>query len=216
LLSVLVLSLFLPVRSLAADAGLEEEVQGALRRSQETVAAMAAMARDGAVDAELRGLRELADEVRATHLLLLERHRLRQEEAEALGGAAAARQQEAQAHYRAAVEHFLALVDSLADPLDPAVLQRLQTLLERLLPRRQQPLLGALPYRHLNLSPLTPATAPAVVPAYLGGDPTVAPADTEGPHDPEIARLAESLGWSPVAIYEWFLKTLSASGTSAR
>jgi transglutaminase-like putative cysteine protease len=193
--------------ALAAPHELEAEMQRSLRAARAAAGRIRAGEPAGA---ELARLKALAENIRAADLLLDERLKARAGQLAALDAAARRRQREMAARYRAAVTHFLTLVDGLVEPPDPAVLQNLLTLLDRLLPEQRFPLLGTLPYRRLNLPPATPVSAPTVTPAYLGGDQAVTPADTEAPASAEIAALAASLGWSPVAIYEWVLNNVGS------
>jgi hypothetical protein len=75
------------------------------------------------------------------------------------------------------------------------------------------PLLGSLPYRNLNYPARVPYSGPAIRPAYKGGPArAVTEQDTmdtdEARVSYEIATVAESLNWKPVAIYEYVKNTI--------
>jgi hypothetical protein len=126
-----------------------------------------------------------------------------------LGSKAFERQQAMAEGYRKALAEYLSIIDSLpADGSIPqSALRNLQSLLDKLIPKKRRPILGSLPYKHLNLSAIEPTSASAITPAYKGGNKTVSPDDTkavpEAPISKEIAALAQSLGWNPVSIYEY-------------
>ncbi len=98
--------------------------------------------------------------------------------------------------YRKALTDYLTLIDDL--PSDGTIsesrIRSLQSLLEKLLPKRKRPIIGSLPYRHLNYPAVEPGTAPEITPAYKGGNKAVSPEDTrstpEAPISKEIADLA--------------------------
>ncbi len=111
--------------------------------------------------------------------------------------------------YKKALTKYLGLIDSL--PPDNAISRSLfderKALLDTVLPSKKHPLIGSLPYKHLNYPAQEPSTAPSITPAYLGGNKIVSPDDTsaspEAPISGEIASLAQSLNWNPVSIYEY-------------
>ncbi|MCP4686982.1 MAG: hypothetical protein GY859_02970, partial [Desulfobacterales bacterium] len=93
-----------------------------------------------------------------------------------------------------------------------ASLQIMADLLETLAPTRKRPIHGVLPVRRLNYPGQTPTYEPTTVPAYLGGVDYVAPGDLEGSPEGEItheiAALAQSVGWTPMAIYKWAMNNI--------
>ena len=204
----LLLSLASPA-SAAADL-LEQDLQNGLADSASLVELIQTkLAGNADAAAQLARLRTFADNIRVTDLLIEERFRQREEKAKALGSTALDRQQEVTEGFREALAEYLSIVNSLpaasGDLRTP--LRKLTRLLSRLHPPKHRPLIGSLPYRHLNLPAREPATGPSVDPAYAGGDRTVRPEDTaptpEAPASAEIAALAQTLGWNPVSIYEY-------------
>jgi hypothetical protein len=104
--------------------------------------------------------------------------------------------------------HEQIVIESLpSDSISPLISENLKTILNRFLPERKMPILGSLPYKHLQLASRSPLAEPVVVPAYQGGNMAVTEADlastVEASISLEIAQLAESLNWSPVEIYAW-------------
>ncbi len=162
-----------------------------------------------AVSPEIAQLRTIADNIRVTTMLIEERFKLREEKAKKLGSKALERHQAMAEGYRKALTEYLSLIDKL--PSDGAFSQssirNLQALLEKILPKKKRPIIGSLPYKHLNYPAQEPAAAAAITPAYLGGNKTVSPDDTtathESPISKDIATLAQSLNWNPVSIYEY-------------
>lgn len=186
--------------------GLRRDVQ----ESKNVIAEASARLQAGSIpNVEIARLKIAAENIRATHLLMVERFRSSGDKVAALGGKAVERQNSVVEGYHKILEEYLALIDSLTPDgtASAATLDRLKTLLETIVPKRKQPLLGTLPYKHLGNPAREPATSPLVVPAYKGGDRTVTSADTvatpEAPLSKEIVELARFLQWNPVLIYEW-------------
>lgn len=189
---------------------LEKGLQRDLIESKLAAAQAGATLRSGGVPSEdTARLKSIADRVRASQLLMEERFAMRVAQATALGERAAQRQDSVAAELRKALEEYLALIDAIPPDgtISPATLDALTTLLNKIVPQKNQPLLGTLPYRHLNYPAREPATTATFVPAYKGGNRSVSPADTaasaESPISAEITALAQSLQWNPVLIYEW-------------
>ncbi len=188
----------------------EKDLQTSLKQSGKQVS-LAARKLEAGLDAspEIARLRTLAENIRVTHMLLEERFRLREEKARSVGAEILSRQKAMAEGYKAALTKYLSLIDSLpaTGPIPQSAIRNLQSLLEKILPRKKRPLIGSLPYKHLNLPAIEPTAAPAITPAYQGGNKTVSPDDTrstpEAPISKEIASLAQSLNWQPVAIYEY-------------
>jgi hypothetical protein len=194
----------------AFASGLEEDLQASLKEARSVAhAATAKLAGGSRIADEGASLRAIADDVRIIHLLLEERFKERSIGVEALGGPAPERHRAMEARYHQVVTDFLALIDALPadDALTPADLRSLLKLIDSILPTRQRPILGSLPYSHLNYPAREPVAAPLVVPAYRGGNRPAVDADTQGsteaPITPEIVELAKSLDWNPIRIYEW-------------
>ena len=194
----------------AADLSLEKDLQNSLARSRTLVGQIDEKVSAGqSIQSELDQLRTLAEDIRATHLLLQERFRVRADRVSELGPQAADRQNAMSEAYRQTLDEYLQLVDSLTSGAvaSPGTLERLKTLLDRVLHQKKRPIFGSLPYGNLNFAAKEPLFEPAITPAYKGGDPATSAADLQGspeaPISAEIAALAESLNWNPVSIYEW-------------
>ena len=191
-------------------ADLEKDLQTSLEQSGKQVS-LAARKLEAGLDAspEIARLRTLAENIRVTHMLLEERFRLREEKARSVGAEILSRQKAMAEGYKAALTKYLSLIDSLpaTGPIPQSAIRNLQSLLEKILPRKKRPLIGSLPYKHLNYPSAEPSTAPVITPAYQDGNKTVGTDDTkdtpEAPITKEIASLAQSLSWSPVSIYEY-------------
>ena len=189
---------------------LEKELRQDLLESQKVVAQAEARLRTGGpLAAEAARLKSVAEQVRASHLLMSERLRQRSEQAASIGGKAAERQDEVAEAYTEAIERYLSIIDALPPDgaMSPATLDELKELTDKIAPRKKLPLLGTLPYKHLGYPSREPAVAPVHVPAYKGGACDITPADTaaskEAPASKQISELAQSLQWNPVLIYEW-------------
>ena len=194
----------------AFEDDIENDLQKDLGRSKVLVAQIKSKLSHGAsVTSELTQLKSTADDIRASTLLLDERFSLRSEKAKTLGTKALERHETMVEGYKKALTEYLGLIDSL--PPDNAILRsvfdELKALLDKILPSKKHPIIGSLPYKHLNYPAQEPSTAPSITPAYLGGNKTVSPDDTaaapEAPVSNEIATLAQSLNWNPVSIYEY-------------
>ncbi|ABQ24274.1 transglutaminase domain-containing protein [Geotalea uraniireducens] len=157
--------------------------------------------------AELSRLSALKEELAALRLLQAERNATLDSRAAALGGNAADRQQSVSSALPQALDDLISRLDVVITSGGNDGLQQLLDAINRLVPKRSRPLLGALPYKHTNYPPHEPASSPVVKPAYKGGDHTVYAADTaaspEATLSKEIVELAQSLQWNPVLIYEW-------------
>ena len=194
----------------AVDTDIEQDVQKSLTQSRSLVEQIKTKLSQGAsITSEATHLKKIAENIKASNLLLVDRFKAREEKAKALGSAALSRQQAMTANYKAALTEYLSIIDGLPpdNSLSSSTIKTLQSFFERILPQKKRPIIGSLPYKHLNLSSQTPTTAPSITPAYLGGNKIVSPDDTmaspEAPISPEIATLAQSLNWNPVSIYEY-------------
>jgi type I phosphodiesterase/nucleotide pyrophosphatase/transglutaminase superfamily protein len=199
-----------PLTAMASEHSLEKELQTELGRSRVILETLQAKLRAGSsVSPEISQLRSLADGIRISHLLLEERFKLREEKAKTLGATAFNRHKSMVGGYRAALTEYLSLIDAIPpnDIVSQTKIRNLQSLLERILPKRKRPLIGSLPYKHLNYPAQEPNSNTPITPAYKGGNRTVSPDDTavtpEAPLSNEIATLAQSLNWNPVSIYEY-------------
>ena len=163
----------------------------------------------GSCTAEINRLKKKAEDLRAAHILLVERLKTRNGKAAALGGKALDRQNAVAEGYAKALEEYLAMIDALP-PDGSASLSALEILhkaLYAIVHLRKPPIIGSLPYKNLKFPAKEPDLANSIIPAYQGGNQTATSSDTAGtpeaPISEEIAELAKSLNFSPVLIYEW-------------
>src|SRR3990172_7291475 len=212
----LLASIFIfPSSGNAADVDLEKNLQKSLGQGGALIQTIEQKLLSGSpVTTELSQLKNLSEDIKASNLVLQERFRLREEKVKALGSKAVDRQQEMAEGYRKALEEYLSLIESLpaaGNQESPArtqkKIEKLKAILDKILPKKRRPIIGSLPYKHLNYPAQEPNTGPAITPAYKGGNKTVSPEDIKGtdeaPISKEIATLAQSLNWSPVEIYEY-------------
>lgn len=224
---VMVLSILLaPFTSYAFECDIEKDLQSGLERSRSIIISIQKKILSGAsLSTEIIKLQSAAENIRTTDLLLEERFKLREEKVKALGTKALGRHQVMVEGYRKALTEYLSLIESLT-PSDESQLaihnpqpatgssqpvaaktQQLLDLLNKLLSKKKRPIIGSLPYKHLNYPSQQLTTAASVTPAYLGGNKILSPDDTstapEAPISTEIAALAQSLNWNPVSIYEY-------------
>jgi hypothetical protein len=194
----------------ASGTALERDLQHGLEQGRSLVRAIKRKIMKGeAVAPEVSRIRALAEDISLSHFLIKERFAVREQAASKLGLAARERHSRMSREYIAALKEFLGLVQGL-DPDAPdfrTILERMETLLERILHKKRTPVFGALPYQNLNYPSSAPDVEASITPAYRGGDRTVSPGDLEGapeaPVSEEIASFAQSLQWDPVRIYEW-------------
>ena len=204
-----IMALF-PLMGHAFEDSLEKDVQKDLERGQAIVADIQKKIQTGSsVSGEIAQLKISAENIRISNLLMEERFKLREEKVKSLGAKAVDRHEAMVKGYRKALTEYLALIDKLPSDgtIKQSAIRNLQSLLEKLLPKRKRPIIGSLPYKYLNYPAIEPSTAPAITPAYKGGNKTVSPDDTkstpEAPISKELAELAQSLNWQPVAAYEY-------------
>jgi len=194
----------------ASDVSLEKDLRRDLEESRSILKVITQKLGEGAsFDKQIVALKDRAEDITASHLLLLERFRLREETIKPLGQTAQERHAAMFDKYREAIEEYLSLVGGLSvgETVPESVIDRLQSLLDQMLPKRKLPIFGTLPYRNLNYPPKEPVRTPAIKPGYKGGNTAVTPDDLkstlEAPLSEDIATLAQSLNWNPVSIYEW-------------
>ncbi len=192
------------------DKKLKQEVQGLLKESRKIIEKAQKKLTEGIpVTAEINELKELAKQVRSSHLSLDDQLKTDEEEIKSHGAKAIERHRAISEGYRETLQEYLSLIEAL--PLEERLLSShldpLKNLLDQKLHKEKRPILGTLPYKNLKLPPREPISDPSIKPAYKGGDKTVIPEDLEGtPEAPitrAIAELAQSLNWNPVSIYEW-------------
>ena len=204
------LIVFAPCFSHAADLGLEQDFQRSFQHQKDVVKKAKEKQKKGqSVHEEIALLKSKADELRTSHLLLYEKFKAREDEIKGLGAKAINRHKEMMETYADTVEEYLSMIDSLppGGKVKSKDLDLLNEFLDKHVHKRKLPLLGALPYRHLNYPSREPNASPSIKPAYKGGNKTVSPDDTKStesiPISKEIAEFAQSLNWQPVAIYEY-------------
>ncbi|MBI5075028.1 MAG: transglutaminase domain-containing protein [Nitrospirae bacterium] len=222
--------LFIPFLAEAFEPDLEKELQQSLIQSRAIVLqARQKLNNSPAIDIEISKLKDISESVKISLALLQERFRLRQEAANQLGAKAGQRHRAMEEGYLNAIGEYLNLSEQLSaisgqlfsaqqsatppltSPLGKGgqreVIETLKTLLDKILPKNRRPIHGSLPYKNLNYPAREPDASPAIKPAYKGGSQTVSPDDTKdtpgAPLSLEIATLAQSLNWKPVAIYEY-------------
>lgn len=207
---------FSPLIGQAAEVRHAADLQQNVIQSQFLVNSIRIKLIQGAsVDFEISQLKSTVENVRISNLLLEEHFRLREEKVKSLGSKAVSRHNSMAEGYRKALMEYLDLVERLIPPDGQkhatsdqlSALDKLTPLFEKLLPKKKRPLIGSLPYKHLNYPAQEPSTAPTITPAYKGGNIIVSPDDTktteEAPLSKEIAALAQTLKWQPIAIYEY-------------
>ncbi len=204
------LAILSPQPLMAGDS-LEAELQQQLKTSCMLIDRMV-IRHDNPAEMEvlLKRFASLTEKVYAVHLLLLDRFENRQARVKVIGPNASRRHLDMVADYRRKIEPYLELARPLQDAAAVSidVLERLQSYLDLLTTQtKARPVYGSLPYRHLNLTAVTPVTTPVVLPAYDGGNVAAVDEDTLAttiaPISRGIAELAESLNWEPAAIYDW-------------
>jgi len=217
LLILPVILFFSPYFIQASDVSLEKDLQKSLEQSKAVLDMVQEKLRTGLpVGEEWLRLRALTDDIKAGHLLLQERFRIREEEVKAHGTKALERHQAMSEGYSKALQEYLGLLESLppagavsrsAISNPQSAIRNLQSLLNRILPKKKSPIFGSLPYRNLKYPVREPSLGLEVKPAYKGDNKTVSPEDLkstgEAPISTEIATFAQSLGWNPVSMYEW-------------
>ena len=207
--------ILVPLQAIALDADIEKDLQKDLQRSRIILKrAEAKLGTNRPPSAEINALKAMLQDIKASHLLLKERFRERQDAANALGPKAAERQREMSEAYGKALEEYINLIESLptesrqqaADSRREITIENLKRLLDGILRKNKRPILGSLPYRRPDYPAREPLTEPSIKPAYRGGNKQVGPEDLksapEAPITEEIAGLARSLNWNPVLIYE--------------
>jgi hypothetical protein len=210
---LLVLSVFMFFASFGGHAfgsDIEKDLQTRLEQSRATILTIQNKLQTGAsVSSELSGLKAAADDIRISNLLLEERFKLREEKVKSLGAKAIDRHKAMVKGYRKALAGYLTLIDKLPSDgtISRSAIDKLKALLDKISPNKKRPIIGSLPYKHLNYPAQELSTAPAITPAYKGGNKIVSADDTkatpEAPISKEIADLAQSLNWNPVSIYEY-------------
>ena len=184
---IVLASLLMSTLGYAADVDIEKDLQEKLRQSKSLLERAVDKLKTGnSADNEITKIQSLTENIKASHLLLKEKFRQREEEVKTRGAKAAKRHQTMEEGYRKALGEYLNLVEGL-QPASSDTQQRLENLkalLESILPKKKSQILGSLPYRNLNYPATQPSQAPPIVPAYKGGNKTVSPDDTKTPKKP--------------------------------
>jgi len=207
-LSLILGIILLPLLGNAIENDLENGIQKNLEQGKVIVTNIQIKLKSGSpISLEISQLKATAENIRITHLLLEERFKLREEKVKTFGAKALERHRGMVKGYHKALTEYLSLVDALTPNSRQSTVDNLKTLLDTLVLKKKKAIIGSLPYKHLNYPAQEPSTAPAITPAYKGGNKTVSQDDTkstvEAPISKEIADLAQSLNWQPVAIYEY-------------
>jgi hypothetical protein len=199
-----------PDFSEANDFSMEKSLQFSLEKSRAIIKRAREKLRQGSsITTEITELETLSEEIKASHLLLEDRFRIREEEIRAHGKKALERHQVMFDGYSRALRDYLALVEGLSPGrrISSTTFDYLEALLNRVLHKKKRPVFGSLPYINLNYPSKEPNQDPPIKPAYKGGNKTVTPDDlrstSEAPIAKGISELAQSLNWNPVLIYEW-------------
>jgi transglutaminase-like putative cysteine protease len=217
----------------AFDLTMEKDLQENLEKSRLVVLeARGKLGKGLAIAKELQDLAGIAEEVKASFLLLQERFRSQREDLAGLSSRHQERHSAMEESFRQAIEGYLSLIDtlsarkkdsdagsersqSLLDWIIPwrksspygGTLDQLQSFLDKVLPKRSLPIYGSLPYRNLNYPAKQPERTPAIQPAYKGGNASVVPEDLKGtpeaPLSEEIVLQAQWLNWDPARIHDW-------------
>lgn len=205
-----VLFILLPILSEAYDTDLEKDLQKRLEESSVVVNRAIEKLRSGnSITKEIIELKAKAEDIKASHFLLQERFRMKEEELMNQGEKAKQRHRIMSEGYHKAIEEYLSLIDSLPPEgtISQSQLRNLTVFLDKILHKKKRPILGSLPYRNLNYPSKEPSSDPPIKPAYKGGNKIVTPDDLksteEAPISEEIANMAQSLNWNPVSIYEY-------------
>ena len=138
-LTLLSFILSFPFSSEASDVTIEKDLQRSLEESRSIIKAARQKLEEGdSINTEIINLKEIAEHVRASHLLLMERFRLREEGIKELGLTARERHGTMIEEYRKAVEEYLKLIDSLPSEgtIPQSAIDSLQSLLDKILRRR--------------------------------------------------------------------------------
>ncbi len=209
-LFILPVFLLSPYLTQAADHSLQKELQGLLEQSRILIEKARQKAIEGLpITTEMNELGTLSEEIQAVHLLLEDQFRQREEEVATRGAKALERHRAVSEGYSRAIREYLSLMQSLSSGsgISLSRLDHLKHLLDEVLPRRKRPILGTLPYKHLNYPQREPNSDPPIKPAYRGGNKTVTDDDLKSTQEASITKaigdLAQSLLWNPVSIYEW-------------
>ena len=202
--------LILPCPALASHMDIEKDLQKSLEKNRTVAKKAKDKAKKGEpLAVEINQLKAGAEGIKASHLLLLEKFRLREEEMKNLGPKALERHIAMSEGYKKAIDEYLSLIDNLPPPgqVSEADIDRIEIYFDKILHKRRMPILGSLPYRNLNYPSKEPSSEASIKPAYKGGNKTVSPEDLksteEAPISEETATLAQSLNWNPVSIYEY-------------
>ncbi|MCP4693899.1 MAG: hypothetical protein GY859_38040, partial [Desulfobacterales bacterium] len=200
---------------LASEAGPEKRMRALLESGRDAIRIIQRKSEAGHdIHAEFTAFKTIIHAIEQENETLLETFRHRTEQLGEIGRTAALDHEAMTERVLPAIQTLLEEANALNTPADltAASLQIMADLLETLAPTRKRPIHGVLPVRRLNYPGQTPTYQPTTVPAYLGGVDYVAPGDLEGSPEGEITReiaaLAQSVGWTPMAIYKWAMNNI--------
>jgi len=207
----LVLIVLFPRGVAAADGTAEVVLLKSLEKCRTITADLLKAVESGEdTKTHLARLKEQFVDIQASHMLLKDQFEVRRE---TMGARSAGRQQAMRAGYEAFIETLFEKVQTVLDGAGKENVRDLLLLLEQAVqPQDNRPILGTMPYRHLDYAARLPVSEPVVIPAYQKPGADSDPADLALPGDDQVAQkialLAESLDWNPVAIYEWVKNTI--------
>ena len=200
----------------ASEISLEKGLQNNLEQSSAIVEkAKAKLDAGSPIIDEIAQLKKTAENIKASHLLIQEKFKLKEDAIKTLGAKAIERHQVMSEGYKKALAEYLNLIESLTKESSQQsalsnqqqIIENLKTLLDKILHKKKRPIIGSLPYRNINYPSKEPDQSASIKPAYKGGNKVVSPDDTksteEAPISQEIAALAQTLNWNPVLIYEY-------------
>lgn len=194
----LLLFILSPILTDASDVSLERSLQYNLEKSRGIIKKAQERLKAGyPVTAEINELKGLYEEIRASHLLVEDRFRLREEEVKVHGAKALERHRVMSDNYSRALRDYLSLIEGLSSTLrnPQSALRNLESLVDQTLARKKRRIFGSLPYRHLKYPTRGPNESPPIKPAYRGGNRATTPDDLkstlEAPISMEIGTLAQ-------------------------
>ena len=164
---------------------------------------------------EIDRLKSIIENIKVTNLLLEERFRLREEKVKGLGSKAIERHQAMKEGYEAALKEYLAIVDSLISGSQTSTIRDQQTtviklkkILDKVLPKKKKPIIGSLPYKHLNYPAKEPSTQPGDNARIQGRKQDRQSrrherAPKKRQYQKRSRPLPSRLNWNPVSIYEY-------------
>ena len=140
---ILTMMVLFPLIVHAFEDGLEKDIQKDLEQGQAIVVTIQKKLQAGSsISAEVAQLKKSVENIRISNLLMEERFKLRDEKVKSLGAKAVDRHEAMVKGYRKALTEYLALIDKLPSDgsIPQSAIRNLQSLLDKLLPKRKRPL----------------------------------------------------------------------------